>query len=66
MGASIMFIIIIPFAILYVIDQQLGTDFEGMLVSYFENNPEFIEQIGSFSIKAFEIYTSVMNFLGLM
>ena len=66
MGGGIWLIVIIPLAILYIIDQELGTDFLGMFESYFENNPELVEQLKDFSVESFNSFLSVMRTLGLM
>ena len=66
MGGGIWLIALIPLAILYIIDQELGTDFLGMFESYFENNPELVEQLKDFSVESLNSFLSVMRTLGLM
>ena len=66
MGGGIWLIALVPLAILYIIDQELGTDFLGMFESYFENNPELVEQLKDFSVESLNSFLSVMRTLGLM
>ena len=66
MGGGIWLFALIPLAILYIIDQELGTDILGMFKSYFENNPELVEQLKDFSVSSFGSFLSVMRSLGLM
>ncbi len=66
MGGGIWLIAIIPLAILYIIDRELGTDILGMFESYFENNPELVEQLKDFSVNSINSFLSVMRSLGLM
>lgn len=66
MGGGIWLIALVPLAILYIIDQELGTDTLGMFESYFENNPELVEQLKDFSVSLSGSFLSIMRSLGLM
>ena len=66
MGGGIMLFVLIPLAILYIVDQELGTDFLGMFEGYFEANPELVEQLKDFSVNSINSLFSVMRSLGLM
>ena len=66
MGAGIWLVALVPLAILYIIDQELGTDILGMFEGYFENNPELVEQIKTFSVESLNSFLSFMRTVGLM
>lgn len=61
MGAGIWFILIIPLMFIYIIDKEFGTEILSTLEEYFANNPELVEEINNFSIKAMEVIVKIIN-----
>ncbi len=66
MGGGIWLFALVPLAILYIVDQELGTDILGMFEGYFETNPELVEQLKDFSVNSINSLFCVMRSLGLM